>query len=77
VPVAKGGKKTTKPTPAPKSPVVAAPMTPVDAIDAFSVLDEADRKADQVELLRDRKTLEHAAHVRRTKEAKSNLLTNR
>lgn len=79
-PMAKAGKKTTtKPVVALKSPVVTAtPKSPaVDASDAFSVLDEADRKADQVELLRDRKTLEHAAHLRQGKEAKLNLLTTR
>jgi hypothetical protein len=64
----KGGKKLAK----------IAPQTPVlEPHDAFSVLDVADRKSDQVELMRDRKTLEHATHLRQLRESQANLVTNR
>ena len=58
------------------------PLLPVDTPksmdqDAFSVLDEADRKVDQVELLRDRKTLDHAIHLQKIREEKLAILTNR
>ena len=49
----------------------------LDSHDGESVLDLADRKFDQVELMRDRKTLEHATHLRQLRESKSNQLIHR
>jgi hypothetical protein len=75
---AKGKKPTTKPAPA--APLPPAPQTPLQecgSLDGFSVLDEADRKSDQVELMRDRKTLEHATHLRQLRETKASLLSDR
>lgn len=70
------------PTPITVNPTPTLPLNSVDTpksvdIDAFSVLDEADRKVDQVELLRDRKTLDHAIHIQKIREEKLTILTNR
>lgn len=61
-----------------KKPTKLAHQTQVlDSHDGESVLDLADRKFDQVELMRDRKTLEHATHLRQFRESNANLLINR
>lgn len=57
---------------------VSAPATPGhDGNDAFSILDDADRKVEQVELMRDRKSLELSTHLRQLEESKINMYTNR
>ena len=57
------------------------PPTPaksdMDDADAFSVLDDAKRRTDQVELMRDRKILEYETFMRKGKEKKMNTFTDR
>lgn len=69
-------KSSTTSTPNLPISIVETPKS-IDDRDAFSVLDEADRKVDQVELLRDRKTLDHAIHIQKIREEKLAILTNR
>lgn len=77
----KGGKDAKKgaaaPAPAP-APVVAAPLTneSMDR-DNFSVLGEDQRREEQVELLRDRKTLDLESTILRTRKNKQDNFTKK
>jgi hypothetical protein len=74
-PKAKGGKGVAAPAPVISTP---APNT-ADTLnsEAFSVLDENDKKRDQVELMRDRKILELGSSIRKEREARVDAITSR
>lgn len=61
----------------PLSKKVSIPTPQTPTADAFSVLDEANRKVEQVELMRDRKSLELSTHLRQIVESKMNQFSNR
>ena len=77
-PPGKGGKDAKKGAPAPAPAPVAVAASPVKApntmdtlqSDAFSVLEDGQRKEEQVELLRDRKTLDLESTILRARKTK-------
>jgi len=76
-PKAKGGKSAAK-APVPVAPETAVPNT-ADTLnsEAFSLLEETDKKRDQVELMRDRKLLELGSTIRKEREKRTSTVTVR